>query len=162
MPPESFTANSANMHYPLGSLDGQDLIEAVRQSSGKVLWACALSEVKAVLKGKPWNSKRKNFPRGSQSFSTNPRNMPRTKFHLGGLLSANRQRSTINTKRWLDVNEVFKAPHPCHSNNWLQHDSHPSPPPLLPPLPPPQISPRSWWIAMISSEVRNVRTGPAR
>ena len=35
MPPGSFRAGSENMDYPIGSLDRQDLVEGVRQSSGK-------------------------------------------------------------------------------------------------------------------------------
>lgn len=35
MPPGSFRAGSENMDYPIGSLNQQDLVEGVRQSSGK-------------------------------------------------------------------------------------------------------------------------------
>lgn len=50
-------ASSENMNYLLGLLDWQDLTEVVRQSSGKLTWACALSRAKEGLQGKPCNSK---------------------------------------------------------------------------------------------------------
>lgn len=46
-------ASSENMNYPSGSLDWQDLIDVVRQTSGKVVWACAFSRAKEALTGKP-------------------------------------------------------------------------------------------------------------
>lgn len=49
MPLGTLVANSENMSYPLG----QDVIEIVRQSSEKLVWACALSGIEKVLKGKP-------------------------------------------------------------------------------------------------------------
>lgn len=155
MPTESFIANSANMHYPLKSLDGQDLIEVFR-----VLEKCSehvlCLKTKQCLKENLEIAKERTSPEVHRISLQILEIFQKLNFIWGGggLLSASRQRSTINTKRWLDVNEVFKALHPWHSKNWLQHDSHLSPPPSLPP--PPHNSPRSCWIAMIPSGVRNV------
>ena len=46
VPPGSLMASSENMNYPIGFLDWRDLTEVVRQSSGKAVWACALSRAK--------------------------------------------------------------------------------------------------------------------
>lgn len=53
MPPGSFVASPKNANHPMESLDWQDLIEVVRQSSGKVVWVRALSRTIELLKEKP-------------------------------------------------------------------------------------------------------------
>ena len=109
MPPGSFRAGSENMDYPIRSLDWQDLVECVRQSSRKLSGHVLCLEPRSAS-GKPWHSKWQNFPWVLRCFSTNSRSMPRTKFHLGHLLSASKDQ-VLTANMWFDVNEVFKALH---------------------------------------------------
>lgn len=53
VPPGRFMASSGNTSYLVVSLVWQYLIEGVRQSSGKMVWAWALSRATEVVKGKP-------------------------------------------------------------------------------------------------------------
>lgn len=53
VPPGRFMASSGNTSYLVVSLVWQDLIEVARQSSGKMVWAWALSRATEVVKGKP-------------------------------------------------------------------------------------------------------------
>lgn len=108
MPPGSFMASSENTNYPLGSLDWQDLIDMVRQSSGRTALACL----------EPKKRLRENFETANdgalpEAHSCSLQTLE-VRQELNLIWEASYQQADTDKEptlnMWPDVNKVFQVP----------------------------------------------------
>ena len=113
---------SENMNYPLGSLDQWDLIEVVRQSSGKAVSACASWRAKMCFGGNLDITNDRTFPKVPRCSLAVVEVCQELNFIEGGC--SYRQAVIKNPHQacgllWIKFSQLYI----CHSSNWLQHDA---------------------------------------